>query len=454
MATDDLELLRGWYRRLDPRRALDLTSEDGDDRELYIDLDAWPHDGVTHRLRGPTAVANILRNLRLTADDFHSQSTHLLAGFRGTGKTTELSRLTRALREHGGFTVLRFSARDYHHLNDALSIEELALVLVAGIGEAALELVDERQLPKLLQGGVWERIGEMLRGAFEDSKLSLRFGPVELKPALKQGVGLKAQLAEALGDQPHRLRTFVHDFVRDLAQALAPRRLVVLLDDLEKFDVRGDRVVQVYEDMADLFFHSTSILKLPNCHVIYTVPPYLVFANRALASAYDGRLHILPSIKIRERPPDPALFEPGLSAMRAMLAHRVDLDRLFGDELDACLRILVSRSGGNLRDLFNMLRDAIELALDSGLPIGRPQLDAAIERHTAHRTLMLMQEEFDLLLAAREHGDLNKLRPEQRGAFIQAMDQQLLLAYWNGSVWYDTHPLVEAVLDREAKRRS
>lgn len=445
---DNLTLLRRWYRRLDPQRALDLTHEGGDDNELYVGLDAWTFEAKVHALRGPAAVASILRNIRISANDFEARSTHLFAGFRGTGKTTELSRLTRDLRATGGYSVLQVSARDYHHLSDSLSIEELAVLLVAGIGEAALETLGEAQLPTLAKVGVWPRISELLSGIFKESGLSLRFGPVELKPALRQGAGLKVDLRQALHDRPHRLREFLHEFVSEIAAAIRPRRLVILIDDLEKYDVPGDRVVDVYQEMADLFFHSADVLKLPNCHVIYTVPPYLAFANRAISSAYDGRLHILPSIKVRARPPEHTPFEPGLAALHALVAERIDLDQLFGEAREMCLRRLVLASGGNLRDLFNMLRDVVELALDAELPVGGAEVDVTVERHAAHRTLMLVQDEFELLVDVSAHGDLSRLRHDRRRAFAQAMDQQLLLAYWNGSVWYDTHPLVERELRR------
>jgi hypothetical protein len=70
------------------------------------------------------------------------------------------------------------------------------------------------------------------------------------------------------------------------------------------------------------------------------------------------------------------------------------------------------------------------------------------ELDAAHRTLMLVQDEFELLVDVSAHGDLSKIRHDRRGPFAQAMDQQLLLAYWNGSIWYDTHPLVEPELRR------
>lgn len=437
--------LRRWHQQLDPERALDLS--ESDQRDRYVALDAWTFEGHTYPLRGPAPVTSILRSLRMTAEIAGAASAHLFAGFRGTGKTTELSRLTRELREHGGFAVLHFSARDYHHMSDSLSVEELAVMLAAGIGEQALEVLGDERLPAFAKEGVWNRIGATLSGLFRESGLELRFGPVALKPALRQGESLKADLRAALRERPNRLQEFLHGFVREVADAIHPRQLVIVVDDLEKFDARSDRVDAVYREMADLFLHSPHILKIPNCHVIYTVPPYLALINRAISNVYGGRLHILPSIKVRSPPPEHVPHEAGIAALQAVIDERVDLDVLFGGEREVCMRRLILASGGNLRDLFHLVRELLEAAQDLGLPIAPSEVEQAIRRQAAHR--MIFRKEFELLRDVRRRGDLTDVDDEQRGGFAEAMDQQLMLCYWNGRLWYDAHPLVEAQLDRE-----
>lgn len=117
----------------------------------------------------------MLQAIRLAADKSQAASTHLFSGFRGTGKTTELGRLAELLGELHDFTVLRVSARKYHHLSAALSAEELAVLLAAGIGEAAIETVGESQLPKLASQGVWERLSN--RSSAPTIKLSIAQRP-------------------------------------------------------------------------------------------------------------------------------------------------------------------------------------------------------------------------------------------------------------------------------------
>lgn len=271
-SAERLALLSQWRRRLDPSHALDPEPGSADSR-LYVDLDAWFHEGTRQALRGPSTIVDIIRDLRLAGETFIGGSTHLFSGFRGTGKTTELNRLARELTALGGFAVLRMSARDYHHLSDTVDIEELAVMLAAGIGEAAVQTLGDTQVKSLANEGVWTRIHGLLSRALEGTDFALHFGPVQLKSALRQGSSLKANLREALRERPNRLQEFLSNFIRDIATAIYPRQLVVIVDDLEKYNVPRNKVARVYEEMAQLFFHSPEILKLPSCHTIYTIPP-------------------------------------------------------------------------------------------------------------------------------------------------------------------------------------
>lgn len=444
MSADHVQLISRWYQQLDPRQVIDLSRLDSPDQPLYIGLDAWAYEGATHDLRGPPAIATILQAIRLAAASPEARSTHLFSGFRGTGKTTELSRLAQLLGQHG-FTVLRVSARKYHHLSAALSAEELAVLLAAGIGEAAMDTVGEAQLPALAKQGVWQRIAGTLEQLFKDSEVTLKFGPAQLKPALYRGEGLKSKLEQVLRDRPDQTREFLHGFVADIAASLHPRQLVILVDDLEKYDVPTERVATVYAQMQELFFSASQLLELPSCHVVYTVPPYVALLNRSIKEKYDGNLYLLPSVKVRSRPPDHLEFEPGLAALEAMLAHRVDLDALFGDQRSACVRRLTVASGGNLRDLFSLARGPVRMALDAELPVGHAQVEQSIQLHAAH--FRLTREPYELVRDVRRRGDLLTVDAARQRGLADALDQRLLLCYWNGDFWYDAHPLIEAQLD-------
>lgn len=200
--------------------------------------------------------------------------------------------------------------------------------------------------------------------------------------------------------------------------------------------------------MAQLFFHSPDILKLPLCHTIYTIPPYLAFINPGIAEVYDGRLHVLPSVKLRSRPPQREPYQPGIDALEAVIAERVDLDALFGEQRKDCVTRLIRASGGNLRDLFVLLTGPIMAAVDDGLPVGLAHVERTIQKQAGPRR-MLLKGPFEILSEVREHGDLTSIGDGRLGDFAAAMDQHLLLCHWNGDFWYDVHPIIESSLDRD-----
>lgn len=451
MSADDdhLALLARWTRNLDPQRPLDLSSADAEDGKWYVDLDAWPHDGELHALRGRPAVARIVGSIRLAADNFESQSTHLFSGFRGTGKTTELSRLAREL-EQRGFTVLHMSARSYHPLTEALSIEELAVLLAAGIGEACAEVLGEQQLDDAAREGIWARIKGTIERAFKQTQLSFKLGPMELRAALWQGDSAAQSLRKLIGGRHDLLKNFLHEFVTEIALSVRPRQIVILVDELEKYDVPIDRVGSVYRQMANLFLNSAELLKLPNCHTVYTVPPYLAFIHAGVGAQYEQRLYLLPSVKLRGRRPAHDVFAPGVAALRALLSERIDLQRLFGPDCDSCVNRLIGASGGSIRDLFSLTRDTIETALRQGLPVGMPAVEQAIAYHAAFRPLL--KESFELLRDIEAQGDLTDIDSNRQDGFAQAMDQHLVLCDWNGEFWYDTHPMIEPQLERHTRK--
>ncbi len=448
-------LLATWYGRLSPDRALDIAEND-DDRSWYVALDA-PDGDEHHGLRGPAAVENIMRGIRASSRLRSGASTHLFAGFRGTGKTTELGRLTSELRRFGapGFSVLRVNARKYHPLGEALSVEELAVLLAAGIGDAAVETLGDQSLPRLSKGknGALERVHELLKKTLGAGAVTFKLGVVDIKPALFEGKSLRDQLRASLGQHAHeKLRNFLHEFVLEIAAAIQPRQLVIIVDDLDKFTVPTMHVAEVYQQMADLFFHHVALLKLPSCHVVYTIPPYLAFLNQEIAGAFGGYLHILPAVKVQSRPPARAAHAKGIEALTHLIEQRVDLDVLFGPDKRDCMQRLVIASGGNLRDLEALTRAVVESALDLTLPVSIREVERAINRQGAIRTLL--KDDLDILLEVSKHGALDLVPRDRLGAFAGAMDQHLMLCYWNGDFWYDAHPLLAGKLQRAREASS
>lgn len=436
--------LAAWYAACDPDGDPINPGDPADQR--YVPLDAWsdPHLSAPVALRGPSAAHHIARDIRLRARGPHPASAQLFSGFRGSGKSTELARVRAELSKD--FTVLSFRADLYHHMSEAMSPEELALVLVAGIGEQA-EAVLGAALPK---AGVWDRIWSFLQQEVTVTELNLSGGPLEVKALLKSGSDFRARLASLLRNKPDRLRAFVHDSVQQVVAA-APKPLVVLADGLEKYYAPTDRIPEVYQAVADLFFHHADLLRLPGCHVVYTVPPYVAFLNKGVADRLGGRVKVLASVMTQSRPPDREPFDPGLRALEYVLAKRVRLDRLFlPEERDACVRAIVQASGGHVRDLLHLAREVIAAVTDAPVAADLPTVQRCVDLLAQSRGVIFARTR-SLLARIATRGNLDDVDASDLHELTLALDQYLVLHYHDDTPWYDVHPLIRSrVLAPEA----
>jgi len=430
-----------WYGNCDP----DTTpvSGQGSRPAWYVPLDAWPDPvlGETVPLRGALGRDALYNHILLSSRAGARASAQLFAGFRGTGKSTELARLAERLRETKKFAVLEIRADVWFHMGAAPTAHELGLVIVGAMADlAAVQLKTE--VFKKKSG--WQQVLEFLQDT-EAKEGTLKLGVADLKCAFRATQGaFRAQLATLLGDKPEKLREFVHRVVVELATSLPEgQQLVVLVDGLEKFQVGPEQIATVYRQVTDLFQQQHLLLRLPRCHVVYTVPPYLEAVNVRVGEYYGGLVRMLPSVRVHGRQPEREPYEPGIRALLTMVGHRVDLETLFGEHWEACTRALVMASGGHVRDLLMLVRETVLAGFDVPLPLGMTHVEQAIAVWRTGPgghpwplgTLQLLQQiDRDQNLTQLPDGDLS--------AFAQAMDQFLVLAYRNGETWYDVHPLV------------
>lgn len=172
------ELQRSFFR---PLRDRPLDISDPRDAVLYEPLHDEKHDPVMRFFD--------------SIDSSEVQSVQLVAGFRGTGKTTEFSRLEKVLWEND-FVVIRVDLDDYLDMNSPVEVRVFLLVLAGAISDV---LEDERLLgqgrAKLTE--FWDRAKTML-----DAELtvqpSLKAGGASLRLGLKGNPTVRRRIREAL----------------------------------------------------------------------------------------------------------------------------------------------------------------------------------------------------------------------------------------------------------------
>ena len=409
----------------------DLPLEAGDER--YVDL----YEGSTVLQDDPVEL--LARAIRFSA----GQSVQLLSGFRGTGKSTELKRLEARLVEHG-YKVVFLDMDEYLNTSTPVDVSDFLMALAGAFGEA---LVAREHLGRNMAAeDYWERAVSFLTktnitlpdlSAF-GIKANLKSDPTFRKE-------LQGHLAGHLGALVADVRKFFEECVKNLkARHGDDTEVVVIVDSVEH--VRGSYINarDVQASVETLFAGHADKLKIPNVHLVYTVPPYLKVRSMNLGMLYGiGAVQVFPAIKVRDS--RGTVHSPGLGALKKVVEKRGDWRRLVADE--AQLEKVIMDSGGNIRDLLRLLSEIIRRA--RRLPVPAAVVDAAIDQM---RTEFLPLADADALwlarIAASHEASLGSV--ENLADLTRFFDTHVVLCYRDGPEWYDVHPLIKDIAVRQA----
>jgi len=288
------------------------------------------------------------------------QSLQLFSGFSGSGKSTQLLRLQRDLTA-AGYLVIYANAEDYLNLGEPIEAEEF-LITMAG---AFSDNLDE----SLLNESYWTRLSNYLsKTQVNVPELSFKLDPVSFKAELKSSPTFRQRLRKAiqsrLPEVQRQVQAFVEEVVNTVQQKNPGQRVVFLFDSFEKLRGTPSNEQEIMTSIERLFGSYLDMLQLPYVHCVYSVPAFVQFFLT------NVELVIIPTIKLWKKrlPGDPSQIphEPGLHILRSILQkrfHKKALHRIFG-ETDAAglhpgVEMLIAASGGALRDLLRLFREAL-----------------------------------------------------------------------------------------------
>ena len=430
MPVSATEQLKFFFNRCKPDTPIPANDPD----HWYVDFDA-------NDLRGERCT-DVLNSTITFADN---PTFQLFTGFPGSGKTSELLRLTQRL-EGAGYLVVYADTLDTIDLLNP--IESADVVIALGLA------VDERLDAVLNRGdlGRWARrfgreIKELLFSdvVLKDFKARTGYDPVEgeIGLELKANPSFRHALRQAANDRRREFLDQVRDFFGDadakVRQAGFPGGLVVILDNLEKLGSDP----QVRDSARAMFLHQADALRTPGVHSICTLPAALVFSRSGpqLGRLYNWEPLVLPMVKIYNRDQgQPHL--PGLLAMRELLLRRLDMAAVFaGDEEP--LDLLVRHCGGYARDLLRLAQYSLQVA--ARLPITAEDVRNAIGRLKKSYTRGYSTDDLELLRYVRENHP-EKIPERYQPRLEEVVVGHFIMVYANKREWYDIHPLVAEIL--------
>ena len=386
------------------------------------------------------------------AIEWTSESVQLFSGYRGTGKSTELKRL-KARLEESRYLVFLCDVEDYLNLSTPVDVSDFLMVVAGAFGE-----VINRRLEKdghQLHEGYWDRFRTFWSGlGIEAPKLSASIGTgqasIGIQANLKSDPTFKEQLqkhmAGHLGALVADVRKFLEDCVKMLRSCYGEREIVLLLDSVEHIKGTLTNAEDVHSSVEKLFASHPEKLRLPNLHVIYTVPPYLKVRHPNVGALYgQAGLKTLPAFKLHTQ--EGNRIQESFDAMERVVSRRGEWKKLLGDERPLLDRLIHS-SGGHLRDLLRLLAEVLLRART--LPVPERTVEAAISQV---RTEFLPIPDNDALWLARI-ADSHQVVLEDLAALpslARFFDTHLVLCYRNGEEWYDVHPLVREHVRAQAE---
>lgn len=374
-----------------------------------------------------------------------SQSTNLLTGFRGNGKSTELRRLKKLL-ETDGCRVFLVNMLDYILVSKPVELSDFILSLMSGL---AYSVKDETGIDTVSKG-YWERLKTFLKSEVKSDGLTLKTGTEELSAEiglrLKTDATFKDILQKSLAGHITTLVKDAREFIVSMVDTLRKNagnpdlKVVLLVDSVEQLRGQGGDAEKVQNSVSELFSGQAGNLAFPKLHIVYTVPPYITAMAQNIGRAFGGNpISSWPNIHVRKKTggDDP----DGLSIMRTIVCKRYPEWRNFFTE--AHLEDLAKASGGDLRDYFRLIRECLIILRN------KPSLNQVDEAVLAMVKNQLKKEltpiaADDAQWLARVHAtkDTSLATISELPRLARFLDSNLMMNYLNGEPWYDIHPLI------------
>lgn len=399
---------------------------------------------------------------RLLKNSIGDNQHILIVGYGGCGKSTELKKLEKELQSD--FLIFNFSV--FEEL-DPNSVKYLELIIVTmerlfsyvdqaglNIKKSYLKGISNFLLSKDLQT-INERYVGVEVNAEGGAEFSIPFITkyfIKLKGALKGSRSIKTILTEEIEPKFSELIGHCNMLINEIKlqlPKLGKKDLIIIIEDLDK--------IKLSEAQAIFYDYASQITEV-KANVIYTFPIALRYNIQytTIKSKFDN-IRELPMIKVAEKDGETKFIE-GIETMKKIIAMRMDL-KLFENE--NILYELIQFSGGCLRDLFLLVKEAAEFAIDEDRQIitttDKKEAINHLEQEYKNTIADNVDEDGEVLITAKTYYEvLLKLYkdPDKKMDNTQAeMDlrQNLtILGYKNSESWCNVHPILKSVLNKRA----
>ena len=429
-----LNSVRDIYRQFDPNIPLMF----GDPR--YVDCE---------EARGSGNLVTRLENAFCFAD---TPQHLLLAGQRGSGKTTELIRLIERLNQKGFFVVYFEADAEDLDVNDVQFVD-LLLAIIRQVGNALRERAKIDLRPSKLTS-FWDRLNSLVGSEikFDKQELAVGFpGLGRLTATIKGSPNAREEIRRVLEPSAFSLIQAINEMLDEAVTRLKQKGfedLVILVDNLDRIVLR-DQPNDLYNTHEELFIHRGTQLTQLHAHVVYTIPTSLILSPRAstLRTTF-GRISVLPLVRLSYQ--NTQLYYRGRATLEALVTTRLIQIGLSPNDVFSSQQVFSSvcqMSGGNFRTLFNLIREiCVEL---KALPILESDVERAVQALRNDFARMLTQPHYMETLQKIDQS--HTLTGESYDSLL--LESLAVMEYEENGLWYAVNPIVSDLVKEKIKLR-
>lgn len=379
------------------------------------------------------------RRLEIDLRESRQPAKILFVGHRGSGKTTELNKLTEEIRD--AFQVIGFSVLD---LTGRTTPEYEDLMLVIST-QVTTECIKAHLISRPLSEPVrkkWEDLrnwwlqviaGLDFRAPDREGEISLQLSTIlgQVEVGARQSSvtheHIKFQINQQMPELIDRL-----NWVIDQAEAASNKRMLIVVEGLDKVDLKS---------AADIFRDHAPTITAPKASMIYSFPLTLRHSEHYQTIRLSfPQVHFLPNIATHhaDHSPDPE----GDKTLRRLVQVRIDNNLITPEALD----VVVNSNGGIPVWLVFLMRSSALYAMERSEEA--PQITLADARNAVkelRREMLapLSQNDLQFLRARHQDRHLTNDADAQRLLYLGS-----LIEYFNDLQWCDAHPALWSLLEQ------
>ena len=370
----------------------------------------------------------------------------LFMGHTGCGKSTELFKVAEKLKDK--YVVIHYSIDEYVDFL-ATSYIDVIFSILQNISVAAAKN-NVRINDDVLRGiyNYWK--DEQVVTFTDDEKVKLDgehsiggsffdIFTAKIKTFLEMSSSLKQETKRKIEPSFPLLMDKINAFIADFSKKIAPKKLLVIIDDLDKLAL---------SQAKDIFIDHCRNMTSLNMNIVYTFPIYLFYFPefRYIESNFDNTI-LLSMIKVRTR--NGEQYEPGIQTLEKIIFRRAET-KLFEEGV---VRYVIEKSGGCIRTAFTILHEATIIAeLNYMRTNSIPEANRVITIDDAKLGYRPWKSSLERAIRKEHIEMLQEVHKNKKPVIdrdnVLVMDllRSLAVIEYNGERWCDLNPAIEDYL--------